>query len=159
MNIKSYHEFINENQGAALSPQNGPGIQTCIPPFKSEDPDCARIAKFGLNVLSQIRIFHWQTTVGDLHKTLGNFYDALDENTDKLVECMMGKYGRFSIKDGSMSTITDYSDSALENLISMAESVYGIEARRMFVKDSEICNILDEILAEIQKLKYLKTLS
>lgn len=119
------------------------------------------IASVGLSVLTQIRVWHWQTTVGDFHKALGDFYGSFSDLNDHLIEVCMGKYGR--VKCVEMTAFTSPVDFTPENFnvgISAVESNYNTVFRAPFQdKDPEICNIIDEIVGEIQKLKYLSTLS
>lgn len=125
----------------------------------TKNPSYAQLAIDGLHLLSQIRIWHWQVTIGDLHKALGDFYGVFSELNDTLVEAVMGKYGRFEIEDTKRDEFIDYSVEAFDSFISKQESLYTEKYRKLFSRDSEMCNILDEITAEIQKIKYLATMS
>jgi hypothetical protein len=142
MQIYTYNEFLSES--AVRFTQN---------------PSHAQLAIDGLHLLSQMRIWHWQVTIGDLHKALGDFYEDFSELNDSLIEAVMGKYGRFEIKGTKKYEFIDYSVEAFDSFISKWESLYTEQYRKLFSKDSEICNILDEITAEIQKIKYLATMS
>jgi hypothetical protein len=42
----------------------------------------------------QFKFLHWQTFGDAKHKAYGEIYEAMGDNIDKLVESMMGKYGR-----------------------------------------------------------------
>ncbi len=137
-----YNEFLNESSVRFTT-----------------NPSHAQLAADGLSLLDQIRVWHWQVTIGDLHKALGDFYDEFSGLNDTIVEAVMGKYGRFSIKGTKSQILVDYDVDTFDSAISQFESLYTNDYRKLFVSDPEICNIIDEIVAEMQKLKYLATMS
>jgi DNA-binding ferritin-like protein len=139
--IPNFNEFVNE---AAKYTDN---------------KAIAVLAMQGFSLRDQIHLFHWQTEVGDKHKALGDYYDDFLEQLDGLMEVIMGKYGRISVKSvGTPKPLIDLSEVNIEDFVSSKVSIFE-DAKKLFVKDSEILNILDEIIAEIQKLKYLLTMS
>ena len=139
--IPNFEEFINE---AAKY---------------TEDRSIAVLAMQGFSLRDQIHLFHWQTEVGDKHKALGDYYDDFLEQLDELMEIVMGKYGRFSVKSvGTPKPLVDLKDVSVEEFVNSKVSIFE-DAKKLFSKDPEILNILDEIIAEIQKLKYLLTMS
>lgn len=109
---------------------------------------------------NQMRIFHWQTMSYSEHKAFGKIYDKLTDLIDNFVEVCMAKHGRpdfggeFNLPqyDYKAVNVDQYINSMIEFLISL-DSVYqdGI--------DSDILNIRDEMLAEVNRLKYLLTLN
>jgi DNA-binding ferritin-like protein len=125
----------------------------------TDDKAIAVLAMQGFSLRDQIHLFHWQTEVGDKHKALGDYYDDFLEQLDGLMEVIMGKYGRISVKSvGSPQPLVDLSDVNVEEFVNSKVSIFE-NSKKLFAKDSEILNILDEIIAEIQKLKYLLTMS
>jgi uncharacterized protein (DUF608 family) len=139
--IPNFNEFINE---AAKYTDN---------------KAIAVLAMQGFSLRDQIHIFHWQTEVGDKHKALGDYYEDFLEQLDGLMEVIMGKYGRISVKSvGSPKPLIDLKDVDIEDFINSKIEIFE-DAKKLFSKDAEILNILDEIIAEIQKLKYLLTMS
>lgn len=107
----------------------------------------------------QLRILHWQTKSFARHQAFGSTYDSLGDLIDKYVEVCMGKHDRFmldqvrSIELVNLSELkpTDFCDACSEMLI-------GISSTLDPNMDSDLMNIRDEMLAEINKLKYLLTL-
>ena len=125
----------------------------------TDDKAIAVLAMQGFSLRDQIHLFHWQTEVGDKHKALGDYYDDFLEQLDGLMEVIMGKYGRISVKSvGNPQPLVDLSDVNVEEFVNSKVSIFE-NSKKLFAKDSEILNILDEIIAEIQKLKYLLTMS
>ena len=108
----------------------------------------------------QFRFLHWQTLGYSKHKAYGKIYDNLGDLIDTFTESMMGKYGRpefeseFSIMFQDIKTISiqDFLDGITEFLVSMTDQ---LDSRY----DTDLLNLRDEMLAEINKLKYLLTLN
>jgi hypothetical protein len=112
-----------------------------------------------LQMQKQYQIFHWQTTSFSQHKSFGKIYESLDENIDTFIETYMGKYGRvisaskFNLEmsnysDLNFSTATDSYIEFLINLTNMLDAA----------RDTDLLNIRDEILGNLNRLKYLLTL-
>jgi hypothetical protein len=139
--ILSFQEFINEEAKY------------------TDDRAIAVLAMNGLSLRDQIHVFHWQTEIGDQHKALGDYYDTFLGQLDGLIEVVMGKYGRFSVKSvGIPAPLVDLKDVNIEEFVDSKVSIF-VEAKKIFSKDPEILNIIDEVIAEIHKLKYLLTMS
>jgi hypothetical protein len=107
----------------------------------------------------QFKFLHWQTMGDAKHKAYGKIYDSLGDHIDKFVEIMMGKMGRvefepeFSLmfQDIKSLSIQNFLDGITEFLVSMSDQ---LDSRY----DTDLLNIRDEILGDINKLKYRLTL-
>ena len=107
----------------------------------------------------QFKFLHWQTFGDAKHKAYGDIYDSMGDNIDRLVESMMGKYGRiqfdseFSImfQDISALSVQNFMDGITEFLVGMTEQLDP-------KYDSDLLNIRDEILGDINQTKYRLTL-
>jgi hypothetical protein len=111
-----------------------------------------------LQIQQQIRILHWQTKSYARHKAYGKTYDQLGDLIDEFMEVHMGKYGRFELQDKRVAlenleqmTVSDFIDQSIEFLIGITEKV---DSKR----DTDLLNIRDEMLAKMNRLKYLLTL-
>ena len=112
-----------------------------------------------VQIQNQFRFLHWQTFGDAKHRSYGEIYDILGDQIDSFVEAMMGKYGRPSFPDEFMVAFQDiksinlqnFVDGIVEFLVSMTEQLDG-------KYDTDLLNIRDEILLQINKLKYLLTL-
>ena len=112
-----------------------------------------------LRVHAQFRICHWQTKSHARHLAFGGIYDSLDDLIDKFVEVSMGKYGRFELSEDEKSIkIENLSELDLNGLIKDFKSVLLKLTDTLNEKDTDLLNIKDEMLAEINKLAYLLTL-
>jgi hypothetical protein len=107
----------------------------------------------------QFKFMHWQTTGDAKHRAYGKAYDKLGGFIDDFVEAMMGKYGRpefeseFSImfKDLKSLSLQNFLDGITDFLVSITEELDN-------KYDTDLLNLRDEMLAAINKLKYLLTL-
>lgn len=107
----------------------------------------------------QWRFLHWQTFGDAKHRTYGEIYEGLDDLIDSFTESMMGKYGRpefdpeFTImfQDIKSLSIQNFMDGITEFLVSFTDQ---LDSRY----DTDLLNMRDEMLAVINKSKYLLTL-
>ena len=107
----------------------------------------------------QFKFLHWQTFGDAKHRAYGEIYDSMGDNIDKFVESMMGKYGRiefspeFSImfQDIKSLSVQEFLDGITEFLVSMTEQLDS-------KYDTDLLNIRDEILGDINQTKYRLTL-
>jgi DNA-binding ferritin-like protein len=111
-----------------------------------------------LTLQNQMRVFHWQTTSFAEHKAFGKTYEALDDLIDNFIEIHMGKNERpmakdkfnislFNISEDKTSVIDAYIDVLMEDL-----------PQALNEKDTDLLNIRDEMVGELNKLKYLLSL-
>ena len=113
-----------------------------------------------VQIQTQFKFLHWQTSSYSKHKAYGNIYDNLGDLIDTFVESMMGKYGRpqfeseFSImfQDISHISIQKFMDGITEFLVAITDELDS-------KYDTDLLNLKDEMLSEINKLKYLLTLN
>ncbi len=114
-----------------------------------------------LQLQAQMRILHWQTNSYAEHAAFGGFYDAADDIIDKLIEAIQGKYGRIMLGGIDSIQVSDYGNLKLNVFLMDMESFYTMEIFNCGIDknaDPEIDNILHELRAEVDKLKYLLTL-
>ncbi len=112
-----------------------------------------------VQIQNQFRFMHWQTTGDAKHRAYGDIYDKLGDLMDDFAEAMMGKYGRvefepeFSImfQDLKSLNLQDFIDGITDFLVSITEMLDP-------KYDTDLLNLRDEMLASINKLKYLLTL-
>ena len=111
-----------------------------------------------LKTQDQTRILHWQTKSYAQHIAFGNFYDALTPLIDLLVECYQGKYDRIYLDDENTIELKDVSDNPESIFSELGDALANDFADIIDEKDTDLLNIRDEIIAEINKLEYLLTL-
>lgn len=119
----------------------------------------SEVVKFLLETQIQFRILHWQTKSFSRHGAYGRIYDSLDDLIDKFVEVCMGKHGRPTFTGGYSLGGSDIEELDLtEYVSSVCEYLIGLSEEYDPKMDSDLLNIRDEMLGEINQLKYLLTL-
>jgi hypothetical protein len=127
----------------------------------SSSPAISTLAIKNLEYLSQIKFFHWQTKSYAEHKALDKLFSGLLELSDALVESAMGKYGRPKAENlQSNYALSDYQEGCLEEYLNSLIHRYTQECKNSLdpKSDSDLLNILDEMIALVNKTKYLLTL-
>ena len=113
-----------------------------------------------LTLRNQIKVYHWTTSSYARHKATDELVDRLDSNIDKFTECYMGRYGRptFSELSGRIQ-IHDVADTKAATLLEDGVEWLNTKLPRYLKKtDTDLLNIRDEILGDIQQARYLFTL-
>jgi len=113
-----------------------------------------------MNFQQQMRILHWQTTSFARHNAYGGIYDNLNDLLDKFAEICMGKYGRIELTDEiSQLELKNMKDLSINSYLNdFCDFLVDLTGEFDDKKDTDVLNIRDEILAEVNKLKYLLTL-
>ena len=117
------------------------------------------VSKF-LTFQNQIKILHWQTTSYSEHKALDGIYESLEANIDSFIETFMGKYGRIIAQTNFTLTLENYKNLAPMDLMNIIAYYLIDELPTMLddKKDSDLLNIRDEMLANVNSTKYFLTL-
>jgi hypothetical protein len=120
----------------------------------------AKDTQFFFNMRSQIKLYHWQTKQYSRHKATDNVVSSLDESIDKYVEVYMGKYGRMKMTSATSGThLKNLSESSISKFIKNCILYLNTElVKKLRENDTDLVNIRDEMLAELNQLLYLFTL-
>jgi hypothetical protein len=95
-----------------------------------------------------------------LFRSFGGAYDAIDGLMDQFVEVFMGKYGKVATKGGFDIKLINITDKNPEDFIDeVIEFMITELPKALKETDSDLLNIRDEIVAELNKLKYLLKLN
>ena len=112
-----------------------------------------------VQIQNQFRFMHWQTTGDAKHRAYGDIYDKLGGLMDDFAEAMMGKYGRFEFESEFSIMFQDLKSLNLQEFIDgITEFLVSITEMLDPKYDTDLLNLRDEMLASINKLKYLLTL-
>jgi hypothetical protein len=110
------------------------------------------------NIRDQIKLYHWQTKSFAEHKATDDLIVKLDTNIDTFVETYMGRYGRPYVK--KTLPVKNLTVTGIRAFIAGSDEWMTNKLPRMLKKtDSDLLNIRDEILADLNQVKYLFTLS
>jgi DNA-binding ferritin-like protein len=113
-----------------------------------------------LSMLMIIKVYHWKTYSYAEHKATDELYEILNKNIDKFVEIMLGKnecrldmkgkkieFSDPSTKKSLKVLVNNYKD-LLENKMNNYINIH---------KDTDLTNIRDEILGNLNQFLYLIT--
>jgi hypothetical protein len=121
------------------------------------------VSKLLQNII-QTKLLHWQCLLYGQHKALDELFNGLIDNGDTLVETVMGKYGRPTLVGDDLNikiyNFENPKDGDLTEFMEHLYQCYRVDCRSLFneEKDSEILNIIDEIIGLIDQTKYLISL-
>lgn len=102
----------------------------------------------------QLKVMHWGTESYAQHNAYGSTYETVDDGLDALVESYQGYHGRIDF--GTSCNLPGFNDvecgSWLDSILECLNSL------RCELKESDLQNMTDELIASVSKLKYLLTL-
>lgn len=119
-----------------------------------------------LEILMMVKLYHWKTRSYAQHKATDDFYSSLNNHMDTFIEVLMGKTNkRIDLTKHKTVKLIDITQSVtnntfIEKLESFKVYLVGLE-QTAFIKSmpcSDLLNIRDEILSDINKLLYLLSL-
>lgn len=119
----------------------------------------ADIVHLMLTLRNQVKLYHWQTMAYPRHIATDELVTKLDANIDQFVEVYVGKYGRPKLS-GSRSTIRlrNHSDKEATALLQEAIDWMTTDLSRKLKKtDTDLLNIRDTIVADLNQTLYLFT--
>ena len=110
-----------------------------------------------LRMLNTVKLYHWKTSSFAQHKATDELYSNLNTNIDSFVEIMLGKTGGRVSFHNSTLPLLDYS-----NVLGFTKELemykkYLINMRLNDSVDSDLLNIRDEILGNLNQVTYLLT--
>lgn len=112
-----------------------------------------------VQIQTQFRFMHWQTTFDAKHKAYGMVYESFDGFIDDFVEAMMGKYGRPEFDPEFALMFQDIRALSIQNFMDgITEFLVGFSDQLDSRYDTDLLNLRDEMLGLINKSKFLLTL-
>ena len=142
------------------SPSIGLGIDES---FDSSTPNANDLGRYFIKLLAardQAHVFHWQTQSFAQHEAFGTFYEDFLDSVDDMVESIMGLKGRPVFGQASI-LVEDYSDVNINKFFERIYPLFDNELEMICDSEAheEIFDLARAITANIDKLKYLLTLS
>jgi hypothetical protein len=116
---------------------------------------------FFLQLRDQIKLYHWQTRVYARHIATDKILENLEKAIDSYVEVYFGKYGRVKLTGkNAQIVLQNITDAGAVRVITAAiKYLQGPLTKSLkAVQDSDLINIKDEIIADLNQLLYLFTL-
>lgn len=115
-------------------------------------------------MILMIKLFHWNTYSYATHKATDDLYSKLNENMDQFMEILLGKtLRRINLQNTKTIKLIDY-DNNKQKLISkineLKNYLIGLDnySKMTTMSNSDLYNIRDEILGDLNQFLYLLTL-
>lgn len=114
-----------------------------------------QITVYFMEMLMMVKLFHWKTHSFATHKATDELYDSLNGHIDTFIEVLLGK-------TGSRINLLGKKSISLVDLNSQASLKARIEQFKRFLErlpdqGTDLMNIRDEILGDLNKFLYLLT--
>jgi hypothetical protein len=114
-----------------------------------------------LHLRDQIKLYHWQTKVYSRHIATDRILEDLEKSIDSFVEIYIGKYGRPKITGkNAIITLHNLNEAGAVRLVGAAiKYLQGPLTKSLKVAvDTDLLNIKDEMIGDLNQLLYLFTL-
>ena len=124
------------------------------------------IVEYFIGMLNTVKLYHWNTRSFSQHKATDELYENLNDHVDKFVEVLLGKSeATFGKKESRFKNLSSH--IPLDNKRNLPDFKTKIYQYRDYLinmnhcldgqKDSDLLNIRDEILGDINQFLYLLT--
>ena len=115
-----------------------------------------------LEMLMMVKLFHWKTHSYATHKATDQLYDSLNDNMDKFIEVLLGKTGsRIDLMNNKTISLIDLNsqESLKSKIMSLKNYFVSLDNNKALstMSNSDLFNIRDEILADLNQFLYLLT--
>ena len=114
------------------------------------------IVKFFFTVQLSVKQYHWSTTSFARHKASDQLLKNLDENVDKFIEIFIGIYNVKPIITSIKMEKTFLSDEGNMEFLLLIRTY--LELLNNKINDSDLLNIRDELIGNINQTIYLYNL-
>jgi len=114
-----------------------------------------------LFLLSQLKVFHWNTKSFAQHQSFGRAYDDLSESIDEFIEQWQGEHGLMPHGEFNSYGVSNNTPEEITTFIAKAENLLIVEIPKNVdsTTQTNLLNARDEMLSSFSQLKYLLTLS
>lgn len=119
------------------------------------------VVKF-LSVLNIVKIYHWKTHSYATHKATDELYSKLNDDIDNFMEVLLGKIGnRVDLTKVKSIPIRDFTSlEQMKKEVAVFKSyLVGLDSNKVMniMSNSDLYNIRDEILSDLNQFLYLLT--
>lgn len=120
----------------------------------------AEIVHLMMTLRDQVKLYHWQTMNYPRHIATNDLVTKLDANIDQFVEVYIGKYGRPKLTGKTASLhLRNHSDKEAVKLLQEAIDWMAQDLpKKLKPADTDLLNIRDTIVADLNQTLYLFTL-
>jgi len=127
--------------------------------YNINNRDKSNIVKMFLEILNMVKLYHWKTHSFAQHKATDELYEKLNENIDTFIEILLGKdQSRIKMLEKRIDLIDannlkDFKSKIFEYRTFLIDMNMVFDSK----KDSDLLNVRDEILGDINQFLYLLT--
>jgi hypothetical protein len=145
-------------EGIAMPVNGVPPVRRRVTLRRAGKRNGGDIVSTMLLIRNQVKLYHWQTKSFARHKATDDLVTSLDTNIDKFVEVFMGKYGRPRVT--KTLPLHNFTESQAKTFVEkQVKYLQSALPKKLKSSDTDLLNIRDEILADLNQVRYLFTLS
>jgi hypothetical protein len=129
-------------------------------PHKKRQPlEKSELVKMFLEMLTTIKLYHWNTHSYSRHKATDELHEKLSELVDQFVEVMQGKMftpNRIRIINSEILAYTPETKMKMvDKILFYIEQLQNLNHIFSTTKDRDLLNIRDEMLSNLNQFLYL----
>lgn len=126
---------------------------------KSRPENSAKLVKTFLEMLNTVKLYHWKTRSFSLHKATDELYSKLNEHIDTFVEILLGKDQSRIRGIEHRVDLLDYNKKRdfQSRILQYRSFLIGLSHHFDSARDTDLLNVRDEILGDINQFLYLMT--
>lgn len=138
---------------------NDSDSQVNLKSMEYDELDLDGFFKSLMYIRDQSHLFHWQTFSYAEHEAFQDHYEAYVDKLDNLVENIIAVTGKRPKFEGKSINLKDYSKENIVMFLNECEAILTCDVK-IFVAETftEIYSLIDEILNDLNKLRYRLTL-
>lgn len=119
------------------------------------------VVKF-LQILNMVKLYHWKTYSYATHKATDELYSKLNDHIDSFMEVLLGKHGdRVNLMQTKSIALKDFNSVSdfKREMINFKGFLVGLNSNKAMkgMSNSDLYNIRDEILGDVNQFLYLLT--
>ena len=115
-----------------------------------------------LEMLNMVKLHHWKTYSYSTHKATDELYSDLNSNVDAFIEVLLGKEGthRVNLTHTKSLPLYDFSSAGpfKQKIAQFKLYLEHMSKCPTLMNNSDLLNIRDELLGNLNKFTYLLTL-
>lgn len=113
-----------------------------------------------LSLSANLQLYHWQTTSYARHLASGDLYDILSEKTDEFIELFISRTRRPYIHENNKLIIYNFNTKTIVQYLKEYIQYFTLIDKHIpqLAKWTDLLNVRDEIVGEIQRTLYRFTL-
>ena len=113
-------------------------------------------------MIMMVKLFHWKTHSYATHKATDELYASLNEHIDSFIEVLLGKTGsRIDLMSNRTIKLIDLNsqEQLKSKIMSLKSYLVGLDNSKALstMSNSDLLNIRDEIVGDLNKFLYLLT--